>query len=172
MNLIDQNRTNMIGRIFTETKGDVFSIFRQACIPVEECEDLTQDVFVKLMNIDLIDPERVKSLVITIAYRTRTDYIRHKTFVNKKFKDNPNADIMERGNVLNNIEAAEVARMEMKAISCMSEMDAKVYTLSRFEEKSTQEMVQLLDISARAIESRLYRARIQVRNKVAKAMGM
>lgn len=172
MNLTDKNRTDMIGRIFTETKGDVFSIFRQACIPVEECEDLTQDVFVKLMNIDLIDPLRVKSLVITIAYRTRTDYIRHKTFVSKKFKDNPNADIMERGNVLNSIEAAEVARMEMKAIDCMSAMDAKVYTLSRFEEKSTQEMVELLDISARAVESRLYRARIQVRTKVAKAMGM
>lgn len=171
MKAIDTNNAGLIGQVYREVKDDVYAIFRSACIAEETCHDLVQDVFVKLMSIDLLEASRIKGLVITIAYRTRTDYIRHKAFINKKVKDVPAADCVGYENGYSAIEADELERIEMKVVGGMSKLDNQAYCMSRFEDKTTQEIAVILQLTPRAVESRLYRSRLQVRSRIAKAMN-
>lgn len=161
----------IIGKVYTETRTDVFAIFRQARIPEEQCWDMVQDVFMKLMKIDLIDGERVRGMIFTIAFRMRTDYYRHRYFVNKIFSENPDATSMDHLYNNNTLEVKELERFEMKIVSRMSELDSKTYCMDRFEEKSSKEIAMQLNLSSRSIEARLYRTRKTVRENMRKVVN-
>ena len=45
----------------------LLAIFLKANIPEEDARDLVQEVFVKILTIDIILPEGLKGLAITIA---------------------------------------------------------------------------------------------------------
>lgn len=66
-----------ISATYEEMRSSLFSIFRQVNIPEEECKDLVQNVFVRLLSIDTLRLETVKGITATIALRMRTDYLRH-----------------------------------------------------------------------------------------------
>ena len=59
----------------------------------------------------------------------------------------------------------------MSIVSRMSEQDAKVYQLMRFENKTADEIALNCGLSKRAVESRIYRTRQQVRDAVRRAIG-
>lgn len=158
------NDRQFIGRIYTEVKDTVYAIFRQTGIPEETCEDMVQDVFIKLMNVDILRPEQMKGLVITIAYRMRIDYFRHRFYVNKMFAEDTYGTLMECGYVDHDLECAEIKQAEMQVVNSMSELDGKTYRLCRFEDKSSSEIAMELNLSDRAVESRLYRTRKMVRD--------
>ena len=79
----DDSKSRMIGKIYQDVRMEIFSIFRQACISEETCEDLVQEVFMKVLSLDVILEEHLKALVVTIAYQKRTDYLLHRTYINK-----------------------------------------------------------------------------------------
>ena len=60
----------------------------------------------------------------------------------------------------------------MKIVEGMSNKNRKVYELSRFEEQSYNEIAEILNMSYRSVESRLYRARNEVRQTLRKVYGM
>ena len=67
MDTIQTKNREIIGQVYEEMRTDIYSIFRQACIPEEDCEDLVQEVFVKVLNLDIIQPESLKALVARMA---------------------------------------------------------------------------------------------------------
>ena len=133
-------------------RSSLFSIFRQVNIPEEECKDLVQNVFVRLLSIDTLRLETIKGITATIALRMRTDYLRHRAFVRKMYSDVDTADIFDYGYHDTSLD--------------------KVYELSRFEEQSYNEIAEILNMSYRSVESRLYRARNEVRQTLRKVYGM
>ncbi len=164
----DMNR-QIIGNVYQEIRHDIYAIFRQACIVEEICDDLVQEVFMKIMGLDIIIREQLKGLAVMIAYQKRTDYLRHRAYINKV-----NADYgwtMERSYNDMKAEVNDILQVEMKTINGMSELDRKTYSLSRFEEKTADEMAVILHLSKRAVESRLYRTRNMVRENVRKAIN-
>lgn len=171
MKPISSANSELIGSIFSEIRNDVFGIFRKACIPEDQCWDMTQDVFVKLMAIDLLDAERIRGMVFTIAYRMRTDYFRHRSFVNKLFREKPDVSDVDWHYNINTLEVKDIERVELGVVSRMSETDRKVYCMDRFDEMSSREIATELHITCRAVENRLYRTRRQVREKVRKAVN-
>lgn len=169
---METNKTTnreIIGRTYTKVRNEIFSIFRQACIAEDTCEDMVQEVFVKILGLDIIIEEQLKGLAIQIAYQKRTDYLRHKAFVNKVHNDV--LWKMERSYSHTEAEVNDILNIEMKAIRCMSECDAKIYEMVRFEEKTADEIVMETGLTKRAVESRIYRTRFHVRNEVRKAMN-
>ncbi|RKW62631.1 MAG: hypothetical protein D8B52_00285, partial [Prevotella sp.] len=76
MGLVQTNHIQAISAVYKEMKLSVFSIFRQVGIPESDCEDLVQDVFVKLLSIDTLRTETIKGITATIALRLRIDYLR------------------------------------------------------------------------------------------------
>lgn len=159
----------IIGKTYQMMKQSCFAIFRQACIPEEICEDLVQEVFMKLMTLDILLESQIKGLAIQIAYQKRTDYLRHRAIVNKVKNDTHWR--IEQSYTNTDAEVNDILQVELKVINSMSENDSRIYKLTRFENKSADEIVLETGLSKRAVESRIYRTRIMVRNSVKMAMG-
>ena len=163
------NNYRIIGEIYQKIRPEIFSIFRQACIAEDTCEDLVQEVFIKILNIDLIIEDQLKGLAVTIAYQKRTDYLRHQMYVNKWKNDS--LWRMEQYYTNTEAEVNDILNVEMSVVNSMNEKDSKVYHMCRFEEKTADEIALEMNMSKRAAESRIYRTRNQVRNAVRLAVG-
>ena len=169
MTTIETQNRQVIGQTYQQVRTEIFTIFRQACIAEDTCEDLVQEVFMKIMGLDIIIPEQLKGMAVKIAYQKRIDYLRRRAIINK-VHDNL-AWQMERSYANTDAEVNDILRIEQKTISAMSEKDAQVYCMTRFEEKTADEIVLETGLSKRAVESRIYRTRIQVRKNVRQAIG-
>lgn len=169
MQTINATNRQIIGRTYQEVRMELFAIFRQACIDEDTCADLVQDVFVKLLARDEIIQAQVKALAVVIAYQKRTDYLRHRACMNKVIGEMALWQT-ELAYTPQEAEIKEILNAEMKVVKGMSELDGKTYMLSRFEEKTAEEIALTLHLTKRAVESRIYRTRMMVRNNVRKAI--
>ena len=169
MTTIESQNRQIIGETYQKVRHEIYSIFRQACIAEDTCEDMVQEVFMKILGMDIIIEDSLKGLAVQIAYQKRTDYLRHRAFINKVHNDS----LWRMEQSYTNVEAEvnDILQVELKAIHCMSEKDAKIYEMTRFEEKTADEIVLETGLSKRAVESRIYRTRNLVRNEVRKAMN-
>jgi RNA polymerase sigma factor (sigma-70 family) len=159
----------IIGETYKQMRHEIFAIFRQMCIAEDTCEDLVQEVFLKLLSVDLIVAKQVRALAVTIAYQKRIDYLRHRAYINKVKNDG--LWRMEQSYTNTEAEVNDILSVEMKAIRCMSVKDSRIYCMTRFEEKTTDEIVMETGLSKRAVESRIYRCRSMVRESVKRATG-
>ncbi len=157
---------NAIAEAYTLYQRKLIAVFRQAMIPQDQCEDLVQDVFVKIMSLDTIDQAHLKSLLFVTAIHLRTDYFRHYSLI---YKQKITMNLPEINSFEDcSVEYKELREWEDKSISLLSDMDQKVYKLIRFDEKSAKEASTLLNISTRAVESRWFRARNLVKRNLSK----
>lgn len=169
METVTNKNREIIGATYKKVRQEIFAIFRQACIAEDVCEDLVQDVFLKIMGLDIIIEEQLKGMAVKMAYQKRTDYLRHRACMNKVLGDL--GWQMERSYACNEAEVADIVRVEMKVVSRMSETDGKIYRMTRFDEKTADEIVMETGLSKRAVESRIYRTRIMVRDSVRRAIN-
>jgi RNA polymerase sigma factor (sigma-70 family) len=169
MTTIETKNREMIGKAYQRVRQEIFSIFRQACIAEDTCEDLVQDVFMKILGLDIIIEDQLKGLAVQIAYQKRIDYLRRRACMNKVHDEI--GWRMEQSYSHTEAEVNDILNVEMKTIHCMSEKDAQIYQMIRFEEKTADEIVMETGMTKRAVESRIYRTRIQVRDAVRKAIG-
>lgn len=150
----------------------IYSIFRQADISEDTCNDLTQDVFVKLLSVDIIREDQIDSLVAVIAYRQRCDYFRRKNIINRIVSDKPQiAEVESSEDISKKLFAEQLQKLENRVVETMSAKDAKTYTLSRFEDKSIKEIAVEMSVSNRSVEARLYRSRALMRAQISKAVN-
>lgn len=155
-----------ISRLYEETSPMLLAIFLKANIPEEDARDLVQEVFVKILTIDIILPEGLKGLAITIAYQKRTDWLHHQAYCKRMMTQMRPQTIVEQ----HELECQQMEQVEQRVVNRMSDKDAWVYKLSRFDNKSTQEIMQITSFSLRGVEGRLYRTRLLVRRTL-KAAG-
>lgn len=153
-----------IAQAYVAYREQLLAVFGQAGLAACDCEDLVQEVFVRLLGLDLIVPAQLKSLVFVTAYHLRTDLLRHRAARRKALLNASESTMMAWQEM--SVECREIARMEKACCSRLKDMDRQVYTLHRKEGKDAQEIAQILDISPRAAESRLFRARRLVRQQL------
>jgi len=170
MTTIERENRRIIGETYQKVRQEIFSIFRQACIAEDTCEDMVQEVFMKIMGLDIILEDQLKGMAVKIAYQKRVDYLRRRAIVNR-VHDNL-AWQMERSYANTDAEVNDILRVEQTVMDRMSEKDCQIYRLSRFEEKTADEIVLETGLTKRAVESRIYRTRILVRDSVRQAIGM
>ena len=68
----------IIESVYMRKRSQVLSIFLKAGIDMLEAEDLTQDVFVHLLGVDVLNHDTADAMVIKIAYNLKTDYFRKR----------------------------------------------------------------------------------------------
>jgi RNA polymerase sigma factor (sigma-70 family) len=159
---------SIIANLYRNIRGEVYAIFRSKGIVEEDCQDLVQDVFLKMLGVDMLDESHVKGFAISIAYNLRCDYLRHKFFVGKVISDQSTVnDLVCSSYFDDTLEVRDLRRIEKTIVSRMSELDRKTYVLSRFEDKKAQEIALTLQLTCRSVESRLYRTRLKVRQSMA-----
>ncbi len=128
-------------------------------------QDKVQEAFVKLWD-KCADttPQKAKSFLFTIANNTMLNAIKHEKvklkYSQKPFVSSTNEDpefILEEKQYLDKYQ---------QALSNLTQAQREVFLLNRIERKRHQEIADLLGISKKAVEKRLYTALTKLRKEI------
>lgn len=129
-------------------------------------KDKVQEAFLKLWeNCKKIVPEKAKSYLFSVANNTTLNVIKHKKVVlnyELNYKQN-NSDNQDPQFVL---EEKEYLDKYQKAISNLTEEKRVAFLLNRVEGKKHREIAEILGISKKAVEKRIYTALEQLRKEI------
>lgn len=130
-----------------------------------EAEDLAQDVFIRLLDYkQMLRPDTVKYFLFTIARNIVTDYIRR--YYKKQEIDSYIYDTMSTSTneTEEKIIGNDLMIMERARLAAMPEQRRLVYTLNRFESKTSPEIANELNLSRRTVENHLFLGRREMRD--------
>lgn len=133
----------------------------------EEAEDLSQDVFLRLMEYrQILRPDTVRFFIYTISRNLVNDYLRRyykRQEISAYMYDHAETctdDIESR------IISDELAALERNKLSVLPTQRRKVYTMSRFEDKSVADISSELSLSHRTVENHLRIGRREIREYI------
>ncbi|MBM6992927.1 MAG: sigma-70 family RNA polymerase sigma factor [Prevotella sp.] len=121
-------------------------------------EDMLQDLFVKLMSMDVIVEETAQNLIFLMAKHMIINDVRHKAFVREREKTMRETMLFYDDSLPRHIESREILSLACKHLEEMSPKRAEVYQMYRQEELSSKEIAAKLHLSTRTVESHIYSA--------------
>lgn len=121
-----------------------------------EAEDLTQDVFVRLLDYKpMLQEVTAKYFIFTIARNIVIDYLRRfykKQEVTSYIYDTASRSTCEQEEC---VIVNDLLALERNKLQTFAPQRKTVYMLSRFEDKNTYEISQQLQLSKRTVENHL-----------------
>ena len=138
-----------------------------------EAEDITQDVFLKLIEYrQMLKTETLKSFIFTIAHNLLIDYIRRVTLRRdiEEYYKNYYEIVSETHSELadQKIVVDDIIKIEKQLIQNLSPQRRKVYSLIRNNEMGISEIAVTLKISKRTVEGHLASSRNYVKSQMKK----
>lgn len=129
-----------------------------------DSEDLTQDVFARLLEYNtLLTEQTLPSFIYTIARNQVIDYLRRHACSRRAaeyFFVHSHRSIR---NTEEQIAVNELERLEEQSVAAMSPRKAKVYLLYVHENRSVDEISESLQLSRRTVENHIFSARVDLR---------
>lgn len=167
MNISSNKVGQLVGKAFASYRNEVLSVFLQYGISMEDAEDLTQHVFLKLLGVDIVHEESLKALVMVTALNLRKDYCRKQAFRRKSLAAMDTPDTIQHS-CEHEVMAKDIEAVEQYVVSKrLNSINASIYSLSRREGLPAKDIALRLGLDVRAVEYRLYYARKIVREKIA-----
>lgn len=130
-----------------------------------EAEDIAQDVFVKLWNVPdlwINDYKSAESYLYTMTKNQILDLIKHKkvelAYQEKMMEENALFSDLGQDNPLDLLYYKEIKLLILLAMEQMPEKRRQVFTMSRFEKVSNQDIAEKLNLSIRTVEHHIYLA--------------
>jgi len=139
---------------------------------VEEAEDAVQEVFIKAFRkIDCYkEGTSFSSWLYKIAYNHCVDYLRKRKFLRfVPFCENTADDC---DNPVYSVETDELGQMLQRALSMLPHEDRTVLMLRVLEEKSYEEIADILGKRAATVRKKYERARKKVKQNIDKMKGV
>jgi len=134
----------------------------------EEAEDMTQETFLKAyLSAHRYQPTtKFSAWLFKIAVNSCLNRLRDKKkFSFSRLEENLPAPAMDQPD--NCLERDQLKGLVREAIDSLPENQRTVILLNQYEEFSYQEMARMLDCSVSAVESRLFRAKENLRKVLA-----
>ena len=127
--------------------------------------DKVQEAFIKLWeNCKKVPPSKAKSYLFTIGNNLMLNEAAHKKVVLKYQQQKSKSSTNENPEFL--LEEQEYMKRLQNAISNLSEAQREAFLLNRIEGKKHKEIAELLDISQKAVEKRIYGALKKLREEI------
>ena len=130
----------------------------------ETAKDLSQDVFLRLIDYkQMLRPDTVKYFLFTIARNIVTDYLRR--YYKKQEVNNYIYDMIPSftNETEEKIIADDLCKTEQRILAAFPVQRRTVYALSRYEEKDTEEIANMLNLSQRTVDYHLFLGRRDMR---------
>jgi len=128
-------------------------------------KDQVQDAFIKLWeNCGKVVPSKAKSFLFTVANNLTLNATAHKKVVLKYQQQKPQHYTNETPEFI--MEGEEYMQKLQKALSNLSEGQRTAFMLNRVEGKKHKEIAELLGISQKAVEKRIYGALNKLREDI------
>lgn len=129
-------------------------------------KDKVQEAFLKLWeNCKKIAPNKAKSYLFSVANNTTLNVIKHKKVV-LNYELNSNHKSSEHQDPQFVLEEKEYLDKYQKALSNLTEEKRAAFLLNRVEGKKHKEIAEILGISRKAVEKRIYSALDQLRKEI------
>ncbi|WP_250432915.1 RNA polymerase sigma factor [Hanstruepera flava] len=128
-------------------------------------QDKVQEAFVKLWeNCKKILPKKAKSFLFTVGNNLMLNEVAHHKVVLKFQETKPQSIAHETPQFL--MEEKEYMLKLQTAISSLTEAQRVAFLMNRIEGKKHKEIAELLNISTKAVEKRIYGALKQLRQEI------
>lgn len=151
-----QNRS-VISSIYKKYYSDLKQYFVSYTHEMMAAEDMLQNLFIKVMSLDIISEETAKNLLFVMAKRMIIDDARHQAFVRETEKQLAcSMSSMDNNSVVRRVEAADILSFERKHLAEMPAKRAAIYHMYKHEEMTTDEIVEKLQLSKRTVETHIY----------------
>lgn len=137
----------------------------------EDAENLAQDVWLRLLEYDkALSEDSILSLIYTVASNLVNDYLRRlyrsRAAVEELRGFSGEADRSGESAVM----ARDIARLEKKRVECLPPQRRIIYIMSRYDNKSVDDIAGELSLSFRTVENHLRMGRRDVRTYMAEAI--
>lgn len=128
-------------------------------------KDKVQDAFIKLWeNCSKVSPEKAKSYLFTVANNLMLNEVKHQKVVLGFQKTKPKNYTSETPEFL--MEESEYLVKLQKGLASLTEVQRTTFLLNRIEGKKHKEIAEMLDISTKAVEKRIYGALKKLRETI------
>ena len=128
-------------------------------------KDQVQDAFIKLWeNCGKVTPSKAKSFLFTVANNLTLNLTAHKKVVLKYQQEKPKHYTNETPQFI--LEGDEYMQKLQKALANLSEAQRTAFMLNRVVGKKHKDIAQLLGISQKAVEKRIYGALKKLREDI------
>ena len=147
----------LVDSLYKKYFHDLLQYFLSYTHQLMDAEDMVQNLFVKVMYLDVITLDTARSLLFLMARRMIIDDVRHKAFLAEYEKQWENSmDVMSRDSVARRVEVADILSFEKKHLAEMPKKRAHIYKMYKHEEKTAAEIAKQLHLSKRTVESQIY----------------
>lgn len=124
---------------------------------VMAAEDMLQDLFLKVMSLDIISLDTAKNLLLVMAKRMIIDDARHKTFVRESERNIAyTMDLLCEQSPAQRVEAADILSFERMHLAQMPAKRARIYEMYKHEELPADKIAEMLSLSKRTVETHIY----------------
>jgi RNA polymerase sigma-70 factor, ECF subfamily len=167
--LLKKGQTNALATLYDRHCALVYGIALKLLGNTEEAEDLTQNIFLKLLQNSSYDPKR-GSLRTFLAMLTRSRSIDRLRSRNRSYKNLYRQVLDERDRVLydsdssiERISQTERSREVQNALNNLSSQEREVLQMAYYEGLSQSEIAARLDTPIGTIKSRARRGLLKLR---------
>lgn len=128
-------------------------------------EDKVHEAFIKLWkNCKRVAPEKARSFLFTVINNITLNDIKHKKVVLKHQQSKPKQHTNESPQFI--MEEKEYLQKYQAALAKLSEGQRVAFLLNRVEGKRHKEIAEMLNISRKAVEKRIYTALEKLREEI------
>ncbi len=158
-------KETVFNELFKSYSKDLFNFLYYKYGENNNPQDIVQIAFEKLwINCKDVSPEKAKSFLFTVANNEMLNSLSRKKTVLNYSLQKPKEYTAETPEFL--LEEKEYHDQLQKAIEELSEDQRVTFLLNRVEGKKHQEIADMLGISRKAVEKRIYKALSILRQKV------
>jgi RNA polymerase sigma factor (sigma-70 family) len=172
--LIQKNQFEL-NKIYQAHKALVYNVALNYLQNVEDAEEITQDVFVKVYQfLDTFKEEsHIKTWIYRITINQSLDFIKKKkskksffifgTKSDNEYEYNNSSDFEHPGILMENKEDAKIL---FEVINTLPENQKTAFILAKVDGLSNPEVAEIMEMSISAIESLVFRARNSLKEKL------
>lgn len=156
---------HVFSKIFNTLSNDVYNFLRFKYGDGLDPRDKVQEAFIKLWdNCKKISPEKAKSFLFTTANNMMLNEYKHQKVVLKHQQIKPKDYTNENPEFL--LEESEYMQKYQRALAKLTEAQRIAFLLNRVEGKKHKEIAEMLGISRKAVEKRIYGALDKLRKDI------
>ncbi|HHC80926.1 MAG TPA: sigma-70 family RNA polymerase sigma factor [Flavobacteriia bacterium] len=156
---------HIFSKIFNTLSNDVYNFLRFKYGDGLDPRDKVQEAFIKLWdNCKKISPEKAKSFLFTTANNMMLNEYKHQKVVLKHQQAKPKDYTNESPEFL--LEESEYMQKYERALAKLTEAQRVAFLLNRVEGKKHKEIAEMLGISRKGVEKRIYGALEKLRKEI------
>lgn len=163
-NTAQVDKNSMIGNAYSRLSGMVFGYIFKRIGNAAEAEDLTQVVFLRLLESKwLISENTIRNFIFSIAHNQVVDWLRH----NARSQKAQEYFFIHSPRIVNTteeeVERNELEMIERRCIRKMSARRAEIYMQYIYGGKSADEIARANELSKRTVENHIFGARKEMK---------